>query len=304
MVLQWHRQLIKFWPRTWWGDGRQPEECKLEASKWNWSEPQKASLSLPATNYSEVGIWSACRNLSERGQPKNNQVTICKNQLRDWAKQKDAWHPWCFSMRPKPKLSRLGGTSKGRRLLSRGCGGLELSEFDDGTGRQRWRVWGTKENGPKILQLWFFMPVQDENGWFNKIINGQIVRFEIFLTWNLWIRCTNPKYPQTQKTEPQPRWSPASVATGSVPLRWATLDLEWPKRWRCWVNTKAVWSHGFLGKFYGSQMNEVWNPVWQRWYWRSLSHILTRDREDKNGPESLDCSFGNVMKCGYDSKSS
>eukprot|EP00434_Breviolum_minutum_P007661 symbB.v1.2.006757.t1/scaffold405.1/size210896/13 len=40
-------------------------------------------------------------------------------------------------------LLRLsGGTSTGRRLLSRGLGGLELRDFDDGTGRQRWRITG------------------------------------------------------------------------------------------------------------------------------------------------------------------
>jgi len=38
-------------------------------------------------------------------------------------------------------LRLLGGTSRGRRLLSRGAGGnVELCERDDGSGRQRWRM--------------------------------------------------------------------------------------------------------------------------------------------------------------------
>jgi len=37
---------------------------------------------------------------------------------------------------------RLGGTSPGRRLLSRGPSRrLELCDFDDGSGRQRWQAW-------------------------------------------------------------------------------------------------------------------------------------------------------------------
>ncbi|CAL1169142.1 unnamed protein product [Cladocopium goreaui] len=43
----------------------------------------------------------------------------------------------------------LGGTPQGRRLLSRNLGGLELFEFDDGTGRQRWQV----EGGPRGHRL-------------------------------------------------------------------------------------------------------------------------------------------------------
>ncbi|CAJ1433643.1 unnamed protein product [Effrenium voratum] len=37
-------------------------------------------------------------------------------------------------------LRLLGGTGKGRRLLSRGLRGLELCELDDSSGRQRWQV--------------------------------------------------------------------------------------------------------------------------------------------------------------------
>eukprot|EP00931_Biecheleriopsis_adriatica_P040525 TRINITY_DN23225_c0_g1_i2.p1 TRINITY_DN23225_c0_g1~~TRINITY_DN23225_c0_g1_i2.p1 ORF type:complete len:907 (-),score=194.57 TRINITY_DN23225_c0_g1_i2:83-2803(-) len=46
--------------------------------------------------------------------------------------QSGAENEWC-------NIRVLGGTTRGRRLLSRGaCGRLELCELDDGSGRQRW----------------------------------------------------------------------------------------------------------------------------------------------------------------------
>ena len=47
-------------------------------------------------------------------------------------------------------LRLAGGTSKGRRLLSRGVHGrVELSERDDGSGRHRWHI--TKSDAQGVI---------------------------------------------------------------------------------------------------------------------------------------------------------